>query len=109
MASAPPKITLSKHPEFKVIHVNGAWILLKPDEGFMKFFLDIAEPKIRTGGKPGQVDMDFINREFQVEVRMSIIQFMQMFGYMEAHIKELEKKGIIKREKKPPKTEPYRV
>jgi len=28
---------------------------------------------------------------------------------MEGHIKELEKKGILKRTKKPPKEEPYRI
>jgi len=108
LAKPPLKVTLSKHPEFKVIHVNGALIAAKADEGFMKFFLDILEPKIGAGGK--KIEVDFINREFQVEVRMSTIVFLQIAQQMEHHIKQLEKKGILKREKKPRKApEPYRI
>jgi DNA-binding MarR family transcriptional regulator len=40
---------------------------------------------------------------------MSTMAFMQLAGYMEAHIKELEKKGVIKRAKKPIEEQPYRV
>jgi len=110
MSTTPLHIHLTKHPEFKVIHVNGALIALKADEGFMKFFLDIVEPKIKTGGKSGDMELDKINREFQVEVRMSAMTFMQIFQYMDANLKELEKKGILKRGKKPPKVaETYRV
>jgi len=34
MAKKIPKIEITKHPEFKVIYVSGAFGALKPDEGF---------------------------------------------------------------------------
>ena len=113
MAKPPlkhPNIVLTKHPDFKVVHVDGAWILLKGDEGFMKFYLDIVEPEIKASGRYGAMEIDKIDREFQVEVRMSIVTFMKIAGQIEAHIKQLEKKGIVTREKKKRKKETtYRV
>jgi hypothetical protein len=62
LATPSPNVTLTKHPDFRVIHVNGAWILLKPDEGFMKFYLDVVEPKITEAGKTRQLQIEKINK-----------------------------------------------
>lgn len=110
MAQKPPKIDIAKHPEFRVIYVNGVFGAIKADEGFMKFYLDIVEPKIKVGGKTGELEMDKITREFQVEVRMSSMKFVSIANWMQQHIKQLQKKGILKVEKKIPKgAETYRV
>jgi len=110
MAKTPPKIDITKHPEFRVIHINGFFGTLNPDEGVIKFYLDIAEPRIKAGGRLGEIEVDKINREFQVEVRMSPRIFMGMADWMTRHIKDLEKKGILKKEKKPQKeAQTYRV
>ena len=110
MARAPLKIEITKHPEFKVVFASGVFGAIKADEGFIKFYLDIVETRIKSGGKPGEMEAEKINREIQVEVRMTSAQFMSVAAWMEAHIKELEKKGIVKREKKPEKAkETYRV
>ena len=111
MAKTPPKIDITKHPEFRVAHINGVFGAIKADEGFMKFYLDIVEPRIKVGGKPGQMEMDRITRELQFEVRMTVPQFVSIAGWMQAHIKELEKKGILKKVKKKTEkaTETYRV
>jgi len=110
MTKAPPKIDITKHPEFKVIHVTGVFGSVKADEGFMKFYLDIVEPRIKAGGQLGEMEVDKINRELQVEVRMSAMQFVGIADWMQRHIKELQEKGILKVEKKPRKPpETYRV
>ena len=86
---------------FGVIHTSGFFGALNPTEGVIKFYLDIAEPKIKTGGKPGEMELDKITREFQVEIRMAPPVFMALAGWANAHIKDLEKKGILKRGKRP--------
>jgi len=114
MAKTTPEIHITKHPEFRVIYASGAWILVKADEGFLKFYLDIAwpkiEPKIKAEGQVEQMKLDKINREFQVEIRMSTAEFLNTANNMTAYIKELQKKGILTAEKKPPKEgETYRI
>ena len=110
MARATPTIDITKHPDFRVVHITGVFGSLKADEGFMKFYLDIVEPRIKVGGKPGEMELDKITREIQVEVRMSPMTFIGLADWMQRHIKELEKKGILKKEKKPRKeAETYRV
>ena len=110
MAKKPLKIDVTKHPEFKVVYANGVFGAVKADEGFMKFYLDIMEPRMKAGGKPGEMETDKITREFQVEVRMSSMKFVSIANWMQRHVKELQKKGILKVEKKPRKgVETYRV
>jgi len=110
MSKTPPKIDITKHPEFRVVHVNNFLGTLNTNEGTIKFYLDIIEPRIKTGGKPGEMEVDRITREFQVEVRMSPRAFMALADWATACVNELEKKGVLKREKKPKKEgQTYRV
>ena len=55
MANAPPKIDVTKHPDFKVIHANGVFGTLNAQEGVLKFYTDIIEPRSKTGAR-AQVD-----------------------------------------------------
>jgi len=90
--------------------VTGVFGALKADEGFIKFYCDILEPRMKSGAKLGQMDLDKITREFQIEVRMTSTEFIKIANWMAGHIKELEKRGIVKVEKKPRKdVEAYRV
>ena len=54
-----------------MIHATSFSGGLHPQEGDIKFYLDIVEPRIKSGGKPGQMEVDKITREVQIEVRMS--------------------------------------
>ncbi len=110
MAKIIPRTDITKHPDFRVIFASGALASVKGDEGFLKFYIDVVEPKIKAGGKPGEMDVDRITREFQVEIRLTTARFLSLSNLMAAHVKELEKKGILKREKKPSaEAETYRV
>jgi len=103
MAKAPPKIENSYHPEFKVIYASGVFGSMKADEGFMKFHLDIVKPRVKAGGRVGEMEVEKINRQYQVEIRMTSATFIRVSNWMARHVKELEKKGIVKIEKKPTK------
>ena len=105
MARTPPTINMTTNPQFRVIHATGFFGGLNPDEGGIKFFLDIIEPRLKAGGAPGEMEVDTIIREMQVEVRMSARNWISMAAWMERHIKRLEKAGLLKREKKPSKKE----
>ena len=76
----------------------------------LKFYLDIVDPRIKAGGKLGEMEVDKISRQLQVEIRMSSAQFLNTANWMQRSIKELQKKGILKVGKKPRKgAETYRV
>lgn len=111
MTQIPPRIVISKHPQYRVIHSNGIFGVLGPDEGRMTFYTDIVEPRIKTGGQFGEMETDLINREIQVDIRMTTMQFISVANWMNAHIKELEDKGILKRAELPSQKKPdeYRV
>lgn len=110
MSKKPSKIEITKHPDFKVVYASGVFGALKADEGLIKSYLDIVEPKIKANGKHGRMEMDKITRELQVEVRVSSTQFVNIANWMQRHIEQLQKKGILKASKKAPKgPETYRV
>lgn len=93
-----PKIEITKHPEFRVAHVNGIFGALTPLEGRIRFYTDMIEPRVKVGGKVGEMEMDKVNREFQFEVRMSPIDFIAFANWMAQNIKRLEAAGAIKKE-----------
>lgn len=99
MAKPPPQIDIVKHPEFRVIHVSGVFGAIRADEGFIKFYLDIVEPRIKAGGKHGEMEIGRITTEIQVEVRMTSMTFVGIANWMSQHVQELQKKGILKVEK----------
>jgi len=103
MAKTPPKIDIVKHPEFRVIYASGFFGTVNALEGQIKFYLDIAEPRIKAGGKPGEMELDKITRELEVEIRMSPVNFVAMCDWMKTHIDRLEKAGILEKGKKPKK------
>ena len=111
MTQTLPSIVITKHPQFRVIHSNGIFGNLGADEGRIIFYTDIIEPRIKTGGKFGEMETDIINREQQVDIRMTTMQFIAVANWMNTHIKNLEDKGILKKAEQPQPKKPdeYRV
>ena len=105
-----PKIEISKHPEFRVIHANGIFGGVNPNEGSIAFYTDILEPKMKEEVETTVMTLDHIKREMQVDVRMSIMDFVQMANWMNSHIKRLEEAGILRKgEEHPAKKLDYGV
>jgi hypothetical protein len=106
-----PRIVITKHPQFRVVHSNGIFGTLGADEGRITLYTDLVEPRIKTGGQFGEMETDMINREIQVDIRMTTMQFILVANWMNEHIKKLEEKGILKKAELPSQKKPdeYRV
>ena len=102
MATIPPakipKIEITSHPNFRVAIVNGFFGGLSANDGRIMFYTDILEPKMKTNGKPGEMEVEKINRERQIDIRMSVMDFVRLATWMNSHIKRLEEQGILKKE-----------
>jgi hypothetical protein len=92
-----PQFEVTTHSAFRVVHINAFFGGLSPVEGRIAFFTDILEPRIIVGGKPGEMEIDKINRERQIDIRMSVMDFVNLAAWMNRHIKRLEDQGILKK------------
>ncbi|MCW4053454.1 MAG: hypothetical protein NWE84_00845 [Candidatus Bathyarchaeota archaeon] len=92
-----PKFELTTRSEFRVVHINAFFGGLSPIEGRIAFFTDILEPKMKVGGNPGEMEVDKINRERQIDIRMSVMDFVNLAAWMNKHVKRLESQGILKK------------
>ncbi|MEX2737637.1 MAG: hypothetical protein Q6356_001020 [Candidatus Wukongarchaeota archaeon] len=101
MAKKPPskipKIEVSTNSEFRVVHINAFFGGLSPVEGSITFFTDILEPRMKAGGQARDMEVEKINRERQIDIRMSPIGFVNLATWMNSHIKRLEDAGILKK------------
>jgi len=93
-----PKIETSAHPDFRVVHINAFFGGLSPLEGRITFYTDILEAKIKENGKVGEMEIGMIRRESQIDIRMSPMDFVNLAGWMNSHIKRLVDQGILKKE-----------
>jgi hypothetical protein len=93
-----PKIELSSHPDFRVVHVNAFFGGLNPLEGRITFYTDILEPKMKEDGNVGEMEVDKILREQQIDLRLSPMDFITLANWMNSHIKRLADLGLIKKE-----------
>jgi hypothetical protein len=93
----PLKFEITSHSGFRVVHINHFFGGLSPVEGRITFYTDIIEPKIKVDGNPGEMEVDKVNRERQIDIRMSVMDFVNLAGWMNANIKRLEDQGILKK------------
>lgn len=92
-----PKFEVTSNSGFRVVHINAFFGGLSPVEGRITFYTDILEPRIKVGGKSGEMEVDKVNRERQIDIRMSVMDFVNLAGWMNGHIKRLEDQGILKK------------
>lgn len=93
------KFELTKHPAFRVINVNQFFGGLSPNDGRIQFYTDIFVTKMKTGEKPGDMEVEKINRELQVDIRLSVMDFVRLATWMNTHVKRLEDQGMLKKGK----------
>ena len=92
-----PRVEITKNPNYRVVHSNGIFGGLNPTEGSIAFFTDILEPKMKEGA-PGEMELDAIKREMQIEIRMNVQEFISLSNWMNGHIKRLQDLGVLKTE-----------
>ena len=86
----PPPFEISEHPEFKSWYVTGAFGGISPTDARMILYLDRLEPEVVSGGTPGQMRITKINRELQVELHMSPVEFKVLAQWMARHVQQFE-------------------
>lgn len=85
-----PKFEVTEAPNFRGVYASGVFGGLDPNEGRMIFYVDRFKPKPREDA-PGQMDLDKIVHELQVEVHVSPSQFKAIAEWMMSRIQDLER------------------
>jgi len=97
MSERKVDIKITRSPDFKLIYTNGVFGSLNPMEGRITFYVDRLIPKV-TEEPLGGMATDYIERELQVEVKMSPSQFLSIAQWMQNHIERMKKEGILVKE-----------
>ena len=64
----------------------------------MLFFAQLIVCVLAIGdGNVGEMEVEKINRERQIDIRMSPMAFVNLAAWMNTHIKRLEEKGILRK------------
>lgn len=88
------KISIVRSPDYKTIYSSGVFGSVSPAEGRMIFYLDRPIP-IMKDTPQGAMEVGEFERELQIEIRMSLPQWITIADWMQRHISELKKKGIL--------------
>jgi hypothetical protein len=86
---APP-FEISKSPEYRYIYASGVYGGLNPNDANLIFYLDRLEPEMVPGGRPGEMRIDRINRELQIEIHVSPRQFKSISEWMTRNVQRFE-------------------
>ena len=86
---APP-FEITKSPEYGSIYATGVFGGLGPHDARIIFYLDRLEPEIVPGGSPGEMRIEKINRELQVEIHVSPSQFKSVSAWMTRLVERFE-------------------
>lgn len=100
MSHRLPEFEVEESEDYREIHVDGVFGGLNPSGAKVVLLTDKQKPKMKRGGKPGQMELDKIVRETQAELHMSPIQFKSVVKWMTQKLKQYEDRfGEIKLEK----------
>jgi len=88
------KISIVRGPDYKTIYSTGVFGSVSSAEGRMIFYIDRPIPVMKDT-PPGTMEVGEFERELQIEIRMSLPQWITMADWMQRHVSELKKKGIL--------------
>lgn len=99
MSARIPEIKIRKSDNYREIHVDGAFGGVNPNGAKIVVYTEEHWPELKTGGKPGQMELGHVTREMQAELHMSPVQFKSLLNWMKKHLNQYEQKfGEIKLE-----------
>jgi len=87
-----PEYRITRSSDFRMIYVSGAFGSVNPHEGRITFYADRLFPKISDD--KGGLSTDYVERELQIELKMSPSEFLSLYRWMEGHVKKLIEDGI---------------
>jgi len=90
MKQQPPKIEVEKAEEYRSVFASGVYGGLNPSGGALIFYADrlVPEPNKTV---PGQMILEKIVQELQVEVRITPAQWKAMVEWMKGNLETYEK------------------
>lgn len=88
MSERGPKFRIEEDEEYREIHVDGIFGGLNPNGGKMVVYTEEHRPKISSSS--GEMELDEVVRELQVELHMSPVQFKSIFEWMKSHLESYE-------------------
>lgn len=83
-----PPIEISESPDFKIVYASGIFGTLNPSESTMIFYIDRPTPMIEEGSK---MKSSHLQRELQMELRMSHDTYVTVYNWMGRHIDRVKK------------------
>lgn len=89
-AKKVPDFEVKRSEEYREIHVDGAFGGLSPNGAKLVVYTEEHVPRIRPGGKTGEMELDRIVRKLQAELHMSPVQFKSLFSWMKQHLERYE-------------------
>lgn len=89
-AQRVPNFKVEKSEEYREVHLDGVFGGLNPKGAKMVIYTEEHMPKSKSGGKPGDMELDQVIRELQVELHMSPVQFKSLFNWMKTHLENYE-------------------
>lgn len=92
MSGSKIKVEVTKSPDFRLVYANGVFGSLTALEGRITFYADRLIPEIT---EDGGMKTSYVERELQVEVKMSPQQFLSISRWMRSHIERMEKEGVL--------------
>ncbi len=87
-----PDFEVEKSEDYKQTNVDGVFGYMNPKGAKMMIYTEKPIPAINPRGKPGSMTLDKIQRELQVELHMSPVQFKSLFQWMKKHLEKYEDK-----------------
>lgn len=85
-----PNFEVEKSEDYKEVHLDGVFGGLTPTGAKMVLYTEEHMPKLKSSGKPGDMGLDKVIRELQVELHMSPVQFKSLLKWMEKHLENYE-------------------
>ena len=92
MVNNVPDFEVEKSEDFKEVHLDGVFGGLNPKGAKMMIYTEKHMPEVNPRGKPGNMKLSQIERELQVELHMSPVQFKSLFQWMKKHLENYEDK-----------------
>lgn len=87
-----PNFEIEKSEEYREVHLDGVFGGLNPNGAKLMVYTEEHMPKLKSSGKPGNMELDRVVRELQVELHMSPVQFKSLFKWMKKHLEKYEEK-----------------
>ena len=87
----PPKFVDSISEYYRVVYTTGVFGGITPNDARIVFYLDRVVPETTSKETPGSMELKHIDRELQMELHCTLVQFKSIAQWMNIHVQNFEK------------------